>query len=151
MNFLKTYLLRAVKYLIMVTILFVVVFTVMNITGYSEITPEMFGAFAASSQAQMMLALLLVLVALHPIIGYVKRPFNIDYAANRNQIVGVFAANGYKVESESNNSVTFRASGMFRRATMMGEDAITLDLTSFPHIIEGNRKMVVKICFRLSA
>lgn len=145
----KRYLIRATRYLLYVVVIFVVVFFIMNLTGYSQITPELLEMFLTSSQAIIMGLVVLALVVAHPFIAYIKRPFGVDFTANRKNVVALFDSYGYILESESDAELVFRAKSKVRRFLSPYEDAIIIDLKAFPTTIEGNRKMVVKVMYRL--
>ncbi len=143
------YFIRAAKYLLRVTFIFVVVFSLMNLTGYSQITPSMLSDFLASNETIIMIAVLLVLVLLHPKMGYVKRSFDVDLSTDRERVLNMFAVTGYSLESEDEDKMVFRATGSFNRFVLLNEDAIIIDKKAFPSTIEGNRKSVVRVMFRL--
>ncbi|MEG1649692.1 MAG: hypothetical protein RR141_02490 [Rikenellaceae bacterium] len=145
----KRYFIRATRYLLYVIVIFVVIFFLMNITGYSKITPDMLGVFFSSAQAMIMGAVVLALVVVHPFIAYIKRAFGVDMVANRKNVVALFDSYGYALESESQSEMIFRTKSKLRRFISPYEDAIIIDLTAFPTTIEGNRKTVVKVMYRL--
>lgn len=145
----KRYFIRATRYLLYVIVIFVVVFSIMNLTGYSQITPEILDIFIKSPQAMVMMLVVLALVIVHPFIAYIKRPFGVDLSANHKHVVALFDSYGYVLESESDQEMIFRTKSKVRRLLSPYEDAIIIDLKAFPTTIEGNRKTVVKVMYRL--
>lgn len=143
------YFIRAAKYALRVTLIFVIVFTLMNLTGYSKVTPDQLSLFFASKDVMIMMVVIAVLIAVHPKLGYVKRSFDLDLVADRDKILNAFAQSGYTIESEDDNAMVLRATGSFNRFMLMNEDAITIDKKTLPFTIEGNRKNLVRIMFRL--
>ncbi len=143
------YFIRATKYLVRVIFIFVVVFTLMYLTGQSAISPDMLSEFFTSKETIIMMVVLLALVLVHPKLGYVKRSFDVDLSVNYDKVLNMFAVSGYSLECDDDEKMVFRATGSFNRFMLLGEDAIIIDKKAFPTTIEGNRKNVVRVMYRL--
>lgn len=143
------YFVRAAKYFLRIIVLFVILFGIMNLMGQSGVTLEMLPQFFASKETIIMLVVLLALILLHPIMGYVKRPFDVDLENDRDRVLNMFATYGYKLDSETDDYLVFRTIGSLNRLLLLNEDAIIIDKRALPTTIEGNRKSVVRVMFRL--
>ena len=84
----KTHIVRAVKYLIWLALLFTLVFALMISTGTSrvgagEALHELFG----SSRGMLMIATIVVLALLYPRFGFTRRSVRADLKADRERIL----------------------------------------------------------------
>ena len=141
----KTHIVRAVKYLIWLALLFTLVFALMISTGTSrvgagEALHELFG----SSRGMLMIATIVVLALLYPRFGFTRRSVRADLKADRERILQTLHTSGYSLVAESEGTMIFRASSPLKRALLLWDDgeSITLD---------GIRKEVVRAEFRLKS
>lgn len=94
----KTHIVRAVKYLIWLALLFTLVFALMISTGTSrvgagEALHELFG----SSRGMLMIATIVVLALLYPRFGFTRRSVRADLKADRERILQTLHTSGYSL------------------------------------------------------
>lgn len=148
----KKYIIRAAKYMLTLTILFVVVFTLMLVTGTSRVSPEEgFQALCHSSRGMLMVATIIVLALIYPAIGFVKRNVAADIQKDRAPIIKAFEISGFMLESETPDQMVFVASSLFKRVRLMWEDRIVVKSLHGGIEIDGLRKEVVKIEYRMGS
>lgn len=146
----KQYLIRAVKYLIWLTLLFIVVFLLMILTGGSQVGPaESLHLLFGSSRGTIMICAIVFLALLYPRYGFVRREIRADLPTNRAAILEAFSRSGYRLTEESAAGMVFRAATGWKRALLLGEDTLRIVPTPAGFIIEGLRREAVKVEFRL--
>ena len=146
----KTYIVRAAKYLSWLALLFALVFALMVSTGTSrvgagEALHELFG----SSRGMLMIVAIVVLALLYPRFGFTRRSVRADLRADRERILQTLHASGYSLAAESEGEMTFRASSPLKRALLLWEDRITVTADGDSITLDGIRKEVVRAEFRL--
>lgn len=150
------YLIRSVKYLVWLTVLFILIFTVMVATGTTRAGDELeitaiFNEIFGSSRGVLMICVILVLAALYPRFGFVNRTVGVRAATAHDDIIKSFDMSGYTLVGEENGSMIFRAATPLKKAMLLYEDQIVVTLAGEIAYIEGIRKEVVKIEFRLKS
>lgn len=147
------YLIRAVKYFLWLTVLFVVIFMLLNMTGTANAEAgQGFKALLNSSRGITMLVVIVVLSALYPRFGFVSRIVNADLHRNREAIVRAFSDSGFTLASEDGEHMSFKASMPGKKAMMLWEDTIVVTAVADGRVnIEGLRKEAVKAEFRLNS
>lgn len=144
----KTYIIRAVKYFLTLIILMFVLFAFMYLTGTSA-SNDYLGTLS-SQRGIFMFISLMALAAVYPYFGYGKRVLNINYESNKDQIINVMSMCGYKFSHlTEQGELVFRASATIKKITTMGEDAITIKDMGESLSIDGIRKELVRIEYRL--
>lgn len=148
----KVYIIRSIKYLIWLMLLFILLFLLMLATETSQVDAgqsihELFN----TRRGQLMLGVIVVLAALYPKFGFTQRTVPADLTANRELILKTFHANNYTLIEEQGNVLIFRASSPLKRVLMMGEDRITVTGQGNSIVITGIRIEVVKAEFRLKS
>ena len=94
----KTYIVRSLKYLVWLLLLFTLVFTLMLATGTSRADAgrdlaELFG----SQRGRLMLAVIVVVAAFYPKFGFARRTVAADFTGDRELILSTFRANGFSL------------------------------------------------------
>lgn len=146
------YLIRSLKYLVQLLVLLAVLFVAMALTKTSRVAPgELFEAIFMTKRGAVLLAAVVLLAAFYPRFGFVRRTVGIDWVCDRAKIVELFALCGYEPVSESPDRVVFRASTPLRKLTSLGEDAIVVTPEEGKIVLEGLRKEVVRIEFRIQS
>ena len=146
----KTHIVRAVKYLIWLALLFTLVFALMISTGTSrvgagEALHELFG----SSRGMLMIATIVVLALLY--FGFTRRSVRADLKADRERILQTLHTSGYSLVAESEGTMIFRASSPLKRALLLWEDRIAVTADGESITLDGIRKEVVRAEFRLKS
>ena len=138
-NLIKTittmkYLIRSVKY-----------FT-------SVLTPsETFSALVHSTRGQVLIVAVVLLSALYPKFGFIRRQEIGSLRKNREQILNAFVSEGFKPVRESEHEMVFRADSLFKRLTLLFEDEIRVTQTGEWITIEGIRRGVARVYYRLQS
>ena len=141
-----TYLRRALKYFIQLTLLFVVIIGVLMATGM--VSKDVAVAFQHGwTSVWWILALFAVMAFAYPFFGYQKRKINVvgDPADYRKGIVEALDARGYVLEDDTDGTLTFRLSSGLNRAARMWEDRITLTPFLGGFQVEGLTRDLVRV------
>lgn len=144
----KKNLIRSLKYILQLVVLFGVLFTLMKLSGTAN--DESFAEVFSSTRGILLLAAIILLAVFYPRFGFATRVVKADIAADREKIFQVMHMGGYSLESEQDGVMIFRAGGL-RRAMMLWEDGITVASDDNYITISGIRKQVVKAEFRLKS
>ncbi len=144
------YLIRSLKYLLWLVILLALIFVLMTLTGTSrygadESLHQLFG----TSRGAMMICAIVLLALLYPRFGFVRRVLRADLGANREVILEAFARNAYKLVSENERGMAFRAVKPLKKWMLLGEDTIAVVPAPEGFALEGIRREVVNVEFRL--
>ena len=150
-NLIKTittmkYLIRSVKYFIALCVLYLIIMALMLLTNTSVLTPsETFSALVHSTRGQVLIVAVVLLSALYPKFGFIRRQ------ENREQILNAFVSEGFKPVRESEHEMVFRADSLFKRLTLLFEDEIRVTQTGEWITIEGIRRGVARVYYRLQS
>lgn len=147
-NLIKTittmkYLIRSVKYFIALCVLYLIIMALMLLTNTSVLTPsETFSALVHSTRGQVLIVAVVLLSALYPKFGFIRRQEIGSLRKNREQILNAFVSEGFKPVRESEHEMVFRADSLFKRLTLLFEDEIRVTQTGEWITIEGIRRGV---------
>lgn len=146
----KQYLIRSAKYLIWLLLLFVLIFVLMILTGGSQTGPaESLELLFGSSRGAIMICAIVFLALLYPRYGFVHREIRADLSKNRDALSEAFTRSGYRMIEEKESGMVFRAATGWKRALLLWEDTILVEPTPSGFTLEGLRKEVVKVEFRV--
>lgn len=136
---------RAAKYVLQFTIIFVVFFAILRLTNYTQ------ASFSTmmTSQGLMLLAIIVIFALIQPFLGYTKKTLVFDATKRMEDVDRVMGMCGYIKISDSDGIAIFRASSTAKRISMVYEDQITITTTDGLSVMQGPRKEVVKIYFRM--
>jgi hypothetical protein len=140
----KRYFIRAVKYLVYITIFLFIFIALFSAISGSEFKYE--ALFRADTKWQMA-AFILFFSLIYPIFGYIKKKVYINntFEQDREKIVNVFLNANFVLVSNEPGKIVFRHKSSFIRLMRMYEDAIILDYTDNPITIEGQRKDIYRL------
>ena len=147
------YLLRSVKFLVSLLVMYVVAVWLMSILGASMLSlrDTIFVMFQ-TLRGQLLVAAILVWVAIYPKVGYIKRDSDADIDADKEQIMTAFVVSGYELMEQSEDEMHFRASNFFRRLRLLFEDEVVVRRGEEGGIeIEGVRRTVAYAMLRLNS
>lgn len=156
-NLIKTittmkYLIRSVKYFIALCVLYLIIMALMLLTNTSVLTPsETFSALVRSTRGQVLIVAVVLLSALYPKFGFIRRQEIGSLRKNREQILNAFVSEGFKPVRESEHEMVFRADSLFKRLTLLFEDEIRVTQTGEWITIEGIRRGVARVYYRLQS
>ena len=122
-----TYLRRAVKYFIQMTLIFALIIAVLMLSGM--VSKDVAVAFQHGwTSVWWILAIFVVMALVYPFFGYQKRKINVngDPALMRDGIVVALKPRGYVLESDADGVLKFHLSSPVNRAFRFWEDTITL-------------------------
>ena len=137
------YLIRAVKYFFYFAILTTAIVYALILIGAVEGGIE--NIFEDGYNSLYTIAIFFALVAaVYPKFGFVTRKLDTtaDWNAVKDAAKAYFQEKPFKLESETEDCVTFRRRDIISRLTKMGEDRISLSRTDDGFILEGLRKDV---------
>lgn len=142
----KRYLSRAGKYSLQLLVLFVLIFSVMNIFETRKISLEML----LNKQGWILAGGLIFFSLLYPFFGFAKRTLTFD-ASNRSADVDrVMEMCGFKRVESTPNTMVYRAATPVKRFMLLYEDKITIQTIDGLSVMEGVRKEVFKASYRMS-
>lgn len=148
----KKYLIRSVKYFIALCVLYLIVMGLMFLTNTSLLTPaETFRALVHSTRGQVLIVAVAVLSALYPRIGFVSRQTVGHLMTDREQVINAFASEGFRPVRESEYEIVFRGDTLLRRLSLLFEDEIRVTQNGEWIVIEGIRRGVARVHFRLES
>ncbi|MFI3318652.1 MAG: hypothetical protein SNH88_05650 [Rikenellaceae bacterium] len=146
------YLLRAIKYFLSLTLLYVVAVSIFSALGLSLLTPaESFQIMVSTDRGLIMIAMVVALSALYPRFGFIKRRLKGDTKRHREAIISAFALSGFALKSEGEGEMIFGGENLQRRLTMIFDDEITLKQVGEELEIEGIRRGVSYVAYRLAS
>ena len=152
-NLIKTittmkYLIRSVKYFIALCVLYLIIMALMLLTNTSVLTPsETFSALVHSTRGQVLIVAVVLLSALYPKFGFIRR----QEIGSLRKILNAFVSEGFKPVRESEHEMVFRADSLFKRLTLLFEDEIRVTQTGEWITIEGIRRGVARVYYRLQS
>ena len=122
-----TYIRRAVKYLIQLTLIFIVLIGILMLAGM--IPKDVALAFRKGWESIFfILGLFAVMAAVYPFFGYGKRNIRAegDPAEYRNAILEALEGRGYKLASEKDGELKFQLTSPVSRLARLYEDTVTI-------------------------
>lgn len=140
------YLIRFVKSFVFLTLWLVIILGLM--LAFKQTTMSLSDLFTTDN-GRMFWLMVAVFSLVHPVLGYSKRPL-LDEAKNISaEIDEVAAKSGYHKVSEENGEMVYRADSFLKALMLQYEDKITIKTVDGTSTIEGPRKEIVKMIFRL--
>jgi hypothetical protein len=144
----KKYLIRSVKYLVALCVLYVALMAFMhhynNPFGLT-IEQRMQLMFDTWRGCGMVIATF-VLATTYPFFGYVKRTFEGDIVKDREQLNRAADFVGLELVSESGEELVYHAKGL-RRLVMLFEDTVRVRQCGSQIEVEGLRRIAVRMAF----
>lgn len=143
----KKYLIRSVKYLIALCVLYVVLMWLMNYSEQSLITfAERWKIMFSTWRGWSMIAGTVLLAATYPLFGYVKREVKGNIVTDRNEIDMAAEAAGLHLIAENESELVYRSNGL-RRLIRLGEDEVRIRQKGSQIEVEGLRSSAVRLAF----
>ena len=143
------YFIRAVKYFIYFTLLFIVIMAILVLTGAAEgdISTMFKGGYSALWKIALIFA---VISAIYPSVGFIRKEAMIpgSWEEDKDAIKAFMAGRGYTLESEDTGTMSFRKKGT-GRFTRMYEDRIVFTAKIGGVELEGMRKDVIRLAMGL--
>ena len=140
------YLIRAIKYFfyfasLTCALVFILVF-IGAVEGNIEAIFE--GGYTALWK---MAAFFAVVAAAYPSLAFIRRdiPLKGEFASHKNEIIEFMKERRYELESETDNSISFRIKGVAGKLAKMCEDRITITAVLGGIQMEGLRKDIIRL------
>ena len=146
----KVYWRRAVKYMVRLLVLVFALIAVMVATGMARTGAD--GNLAdvfMTPKALLLFAIIVLWSLVYPKLGFIRQPLKMDFNAGKEQIQKVFSDNGFVLVEQKDNEMIFRMSSPLRRTLALWEDRIVVSATDGGIEMEGMRKEVARLEFRL--
>ena len=146
----KVYWRRAVKYMVRLLVLVFALIAVMVATGMARTGADgnLTDVFM-TPKALLLFAIIVLWSLVYPKLGFIRQPLKMDFNAGKEQIHKVFSDNGFVLVEQKDNEMIFRMSSPLRRTLALWEDRIVVSATDGGIEMEGMRKEVARIEFRL--
>ena len=142
------YTIRAIKYFFYFAFITTIIILALILIGAVEgdINEIFEGGYKAFWKIAIFFA---VVAAVYPKVGFIRREIPLDrkWSEIREETIGYFRDRRYILETENDDTVTFRCKDFTSRLSKMYEDRVTIRINSDGYEMEGLRKDV----FRLSA
>lgn len=141
-----TYLRRALKYFIQITLILAVILVILMASGM--VSWNMNIAFQHGwKSVWWILSAFAVMSLAYPFFGYQKRKINVvgDPADYKEGIVKALATRGYVLEDDTDGELKFRLSSPVNKAARMWEDRITLTPVLGGFQAEGLSRDLVRV------
>ncbi len=144
------HIIRSLKYLAALCGVYFLAIYLMYVSGYLALTPlESVEALAASPNFKLKLVMLLALIALYPKLGFITRETKGSTKEHKQQIINAFANSGFRLKSETEEEMIFVQSNLLKKVTFLFEDDIHVKQLGEMISIEGNRRGVAYVIYRL--
>ncbi len=143
---------RAIKYLLSLCIIYVVVIYAMSFVGVAASSPEAtFSSLVSTSRGIIMIVAILALSFSYPVFGFMRQEVTGDMSADRDAIIKAFAAYGFSLKSEGEGEMTFGSDNFIKKITLLFEDKINVTQVGDKLVVEGIRRVVPIVIYRLEA
>lgn len=150
------YILRAAKYFLLLSVLYLAIMAAMYYTGNlsmpleSDFWQTLNMQLFFTQKGRLMIPAILLLSICYPRFGFVSRvvaPCNLEQ--NLTQVENAFMMAGFKPLRRSEGEIIFVGESLWQRAMCLWEDEIVVRSSGDGVEIEGIRRAVVKIAWRL--
>lgn len=147
------YIIRSLKYLVFISVLYVALTAVMTYVSYPELDVWMLIKAQMLTQRGLMLVIALVVLSLfYPRFGFMSRKVeNCTFINDAVRIDNAMALYGFELEREEGGVRYYRAKGLLRRLSFFYEDRLEVREEEGMVVIEGIRRAVARIAFQLEA
>ncbi len=148
----KKYIVRSLKYFFALCVLCIALMGLMLMTGTSALSlDDTLYVMLHTDRYLMLFAAIVALAAVYPRFGFVVRKVEGDVEENREQIVNAFKSAGFSLRGEEDGVMTFRADGPLRKLMLLGEDEIKVSQYGQWIQIDGIRRGVARVEYRLDS
>lgn len=148
------YIVRSLKYLLLISVLYVALLWVSSIYTYNSMVDVMtlLKAQLGSERGVWLVATFIGLALLYPRFGYVRRIVeDVDIEGDRIRIDNAMKLYGFKFAGVREGRLVYRAEGIIRRITLLFEDEVLVREVEGGVEIEGLRRSAVRIIYQLRA
>ncbi|MBR3590440.1 MAG: hypothetical protein IKL43_05455 [Alistipes sp.] len=146
------YLIRAIKYLLLLSALYVALVWAMYLLGAEpQIDPWLqIEAHLRADIGKKMVVVFVILAALYPRFGFMRKRIE-GYTPERDKerLQNAMALFGYKLAESHDGVDVYRAEGVAKRLTLLWEDRIEVRVEDGALEMKGIRRMVARIAYQL--
>lgn len=142
----KLSILRALKFLCYLLVVFSIVYGMMLLVGMAQVKPEYFGEFLATTRGQYMIAAIFGLAALYPFYGVTTKKMT---RVGTSEIILRMEENGYKMILKEDKKLAFIPVSFMNRLKLRFDDRIDIDNSGDQTVIKGARRAVYTILYKL--
>ncbi len=144
------YLKRALKYFFVLIVILLAINLLIGDSIFLELSiVDALKAMASSERHIKLFAVIVILSALYPLFGYVKRRVVGSVDENRDQIIAAFDSVGFHLVREEDGVLYFRASNVVHRALLIFEDEIKVWQSGDEIVLDGIRRGVARVNYRI--
>lgn len=148
----KKYLIRSSKYFAALCVLCAAIMALNQASGMAELSlRDTWYVMFHTARGGMLPAAIVLLALFYPKFGFSVRRIEGDVAEDREQIVNAFLAAGFSLRGEADGTMIFRAASWLQRLLMLGEDEIKVTQYGQWIELEGNRRGVARVQYRLDS
>ena len=146
------YLIRAVKYFFAFCVLYVGVvwLSILTQKGMDVSVWDSISATMATERGRMLALAVVALSAAYPFFGFIKRSVKWDMATEADRLVEIFAAAGFALKEQGEDKMIFKANNILDRLVMLFEDEIVVEQQGEQITLDGIRRGVAKVIYRLN-
>lgn len=148
------YAIRSLKYLLLISVLYVALLWVSSIYTYDGMVDvaTLLRAQLGSQRGVWLVVAFVALAIFYPRFGYVCRVVSgADIEDDRIRIDNAMKLYGFKFAEVREGALVYRAEGIIRRLTLLFEDEILVRQVEGGVEIEGLRRSTVRIIYQLKA
>jgi hypothetical protein len=144
----KKYLVRCVKYLVAIIVLYVAMMALMHYSTHSPITfaERMQQLFSNDWRGWGMVVATILLAATYPYFGFAKRSFEGNIVADRKELEMAAEVSGLALVSATDTELHYQAKGL-RRVVKLFEDEVVVRQNGTHIEIDGLRSLSVRMAF----
>lgn len=146
------YLIRAIKYLLLLSALYVALVWAMYLLGAEpQIDPWLqIEAHLRADIGKKMVVMFVILAALYPRFGFMRKRIE-GYRPERDKerLQNAMEVFGYKLAESHDGVDVYRAEGVVKRLTLLWEDRIEVRIEDGALEMKGIRRMVARIAYQL--
>ncbi|MCI7140463.1 hypothetical protein [Alistipes sp.] len=148
----KRYLIRASKYFVALCVLCAAIMALNLMTGMAALSlRETLYVMFHSPRGMLLPAVIVLLAAFYPKFGFITRRIEGDVEEHREQILNAFRSAGFELAGEEEGVMRFRARGPLHRLLLLFEDEILVSQYGQWILIEGIRRGVARVEYRLDS
>ena len=147
------YIIRSLKYLIFISVLYVILTAVMTYISYPQVDLWMMLKMQMLTERGIMLVVALVVLSLfYPRFGFMTRKVEgVVMERDRVRIDNAMRAYGFVFVAMEGENPVYRANGALKRLSFMYEDRIEVREVDGGVEIQGIRRAVARIAYQLGA
>lgn len=143
----KLALIRALKFLCYLLILFCIVYGVMLAVGMAEVRPEQLPDILSTGRGKLMVLAIVGLAALYPFYGVVSKKMR---RVGSSEIIIAMEVHGFKLKRKEGKKMTFIPKKMMDRVRLRFDDLVEIDNNDEEiTVIKGSRRAVYTILYKL--